>query len=83
MGRVSVRKYSALTNECTSLRAPITLRHLPALLPEPLERGIIIMVRRLASEGGWLVSGATTVRRHDISIFPAICPLIAEAPLPQ
>ena len=78
-----MRKYSALTNEYTSLRARITLRHLSALLPEPLERGIIIMVRRLASEGSWLVSGATTVRRHDIRIFPAICPLITETPLPH
>jgi len=41
------------------------------------------MVGRLASEGSWLMSGIATVRRHDIRIIPAICPLIAETPLPQ
>ena len=41
------------------------------------------MIGRLASEGSWLVSGATTIHCHDIGIIPAICPLIAEAPLPQ
>ena len=42
------------------------------------------MVGRLASEGSWLArSIITTVRHHDISIIPAICPLITEAPLPQ
>ena len=41
------------------------------------------MVGRLASEGSWLMRGIATVRRHDIGIIPAICPLITETSLSQ